>query len=542
LSGTVTDESPDIRLILARGRGSAAHALSPTSAPGRRARSERRRPGELRSEPSVWSVGLMPADFPGRDAVVRILDLVARELDAFVATFFTLDDEGELQSTVVHGSHLPPGPLADEVRGWEKRLRGIDPLAPAAIAGQSRPIVSLADVGGARRAVLDKVWVRGTYQQIGAINDLRLLIRAGDRLVAGVTLWRRLPATAWSGAQLRRLAALQPLIELAYLSCLQTTSSIDARLPDTLTPRQRQVARLLARGATNPDVARALQISLDTAKSHTQAVFTKLEVNSRRELVQRLGRPGDPPGMAWSARRPRAERAVLLGGDEASRRLLAPVLGWSAERIDALVGGCAAFSARQELAGQAWGVVPGIRDADLRAARHVHMHVVPHSPSELISQLEVAPGRVPVLELDSARELTASLGMTTPLVGVLRRHGRIAGLVWLCRVAGAWRDRHEAVRALRAVHPLLELTQVHEPADRHERASAEEELIERGLSARELEVAKLALEGAGNTAIGQRLSISQSTVKKHMGRILAKCGVASRNQLIAQLGVGPADD
>jgi DNA-binding NarL/FixJ family response regulator len=112
----------------------------------------------------------------------------------------------------------------------------------------------------------------------------------------------------------------------------------------------------------------------------------------------------------------------------------------------------------------------------------------------------------------------------------------------LCRVAGAWRDRHEAVRALRAVHPLLELTQVHEPADRHERASAEEELIERGLSARELEVAKLALEGAGNAAIGHRLSISQSTVKKHMGRILAKCGVASRNQLIAQLGVGPADD
>jgi len=108
--------------------------------------------------------------------------------------------------------------------------------------------------------------------------------------------------------------------------------------------------------------------------------------------------------------------------------------------------------------------------------------------------------------------------------------------------AGASSAASTSAGALRAVHPLLELTQVHEPADRHERASAEEELIERGLSARELEVAKLALEGAGNAAIGQRLSISQSTVKKHMGRILAKCGVASRNQLIAQLGMGPADD
>jgi DNA-binding NarL/FixJ family response regulator len=483
----------------------------------------------------------MPADFPGRDAVARILDLVARELEPFVATFFTVDDDGRLRSTVAHGSHLPPGPLAEEVRGWERRLRGIDPLAPARIAGQPRPIVSLADVGGARRAVLDKVWVRGTYQQIGVINDLRLLIRAGDRLVAGVTLWRRLPATAWTGGQLRRLGALQPLIEQAYLSCLRTTSSIDARLPDTLTPRQRQVARLLARGATNPDVARALQISLDTAKSHTHAVFTKLEVNSRRELVQRLGRPGDPPGLAWPARRPRADRAVLLGGDEASRQLLEPVLGWSAERIDALVGGCAVFSARQELTGEAWGVVPGVRDSDLRTARHVHMQVVPHPPSELIRQLEAEPGRVPVLELDDASELTASVGMTTPLVGVLRSHGRIAGVVWLCRVAGAWRDRRDAVRALRTVHPLLELTHVQRPSG-GDRASAEEVLIGQGLSAREVEVAKMALDGSSNAAIGRRLSISQSTVKKHMSSVLAKCGVASRNQLIALLGGGPVDD
>jgi DNA-binding NarL/FixJ family response regulator len=100
------------------------------------------------------------------------------------------------------------------------------------------------------------------------------------------------------------------------------------------------------------------------------------------------------------------------------------------------------------------------------------------------------------------------------------------------------RDRHEAARALRAVHPLLELTHLPGPDDRHEPASAAEELIERGLSARELEVAKMALGGAGNAAIGQRLSISQSTVKKHMGSILAKCGVASRNQLIALFGDG----
>jgi DNA-binding NarL/FixJ family response regulator len=58
------------------------------------------------------------------------------------------------------------------------------------------------------------------------------------------------------------------------------------------------------------------------------------------------------------------------------------------------------------------------------------------------------------------------------------------------------------------------------------------ELADR-LTARELSVARLALGGQSNADIGETLGITQSTVKHHMGRILAKCGVRSRTQLLA---------
>jgi DNA-binding CsgD family transcriptional regulator len=51
-----------------------------------------------------------------------------------------------------------------------------------------------------------------------------------------------------------------------------------------LTPREREVAQLLTRGATNDEIARALWISRHTAKDHVKAVYAKLGVTSRAEL------------------------------------------------------------------------------------------------------------------------------------------------------------------------------------------------------------------------------------------------------------------
>jgi DNA-binding CsgD family transcriptional regulator len=66
-------------------------------------------------------------------------------------------------------------------------------------------------------------------------------------------------------------------------------SSMASRTPTTwsLTPREQEVARLAATGYTCVEIARALGISRRTAETHVAAIRSKLDLKSKRELVQR---------------------------------------------------------------------------------------------------------------------------------------------------------------------------------------------------------------------------------------------------------------
>jgi DNA-binding CsgD family transcriptional regulator len=55
-----------------------------------------------------------------------------------------------------------------------------------------------------------------------------------------------------------------------------------------LTQREREVAQLLTRGATNEQIARSLWISRHTVKDHIKAIYAKLGVTSRAELSAKL--------------------------------------------------------------------------------------------------------------------------------------------------------------------------------------------------------------------------------------------------------------
>jgi DNA-binding CsgD family transcriptional regulator len=62
--------------------------------------------------------------------------------------------------------------------------------------------------------------------------------------------------------------------------------------PAGLTNRQLDVARLMARGFTNAEIAERLYISVKTADHHVSAVLTKLAMPSRRAVVVRAGELG----------------------------------------------------------------------------------------------------------------------------------------------------------------------------------------------------------------------------------------------------------
>ena len=62
---------------------------------------------------------------------------------------------------------------------------------------------------------------------------------------------------------------------------------------ESLTPTERNVAGLVAEGATNPDIARKLLMSVNTVKTHLAHIFTKLDINSRAELASLVTRHRD---------------------------------------------------------------------------------------------------------------------------------------------------------------------------------------------------------------------------------------------------------
>lgn len=56
----------------------------------------------------------------------------------------------------------------------------------------------------------------------------------------------------------------------------------------SLSPRESQIARLIAEGATNRLIGSVLDISLWTVSTHIRRIFAKLGVNSRAEMVAQL--------------------------------------------------------------------------------------------------------------------------------------------------------------------------------------------------------------------------------------------------------------
>jgi LuxR family maltose regulon positive regulatory protein len=58
-------------------------------------------------------------------------------------------------------------------------------------------------------------------------------------------------------------------------------------LIEPLTPREREVLRLIAAGRSNPEIAAELVIAVTTVKTHVKNIYGKLQVTNRIQAAAR---------------------------------------------------------------------------------------------------------------------------------------------------------------------------------------------------------------------------------------------------------------
>ena len=161
------------------------------------------------------------------------------------------------------------------------------------LAGQLLPDVVLLDVGDGELEDLDAV-----ARFSGAQPSVPIVALAADQSGLGQALAFGASAMLPSGSASETIAAallgaiqglvLIPREELGSLLPVEDPIEPAVRAPkESLTPRELEVLQLMARGLTNRQIARRLQISEHTVKFHAAAILGKVSARSRAEAVAR---------------------------------------------------------------------------------------------------------------------------------------------------------------------------------------------------------------------------------------------------------------
>ncbi|EAR4165923.1 LuxR family transcriptional regulator, partial [Salmonella enterica] len=157
-----------------------------------------------------------------------------------------------------------------------EHFQPLDPLSPSRFGQQVVTVATMTPGICARH--------RHYYHEFMLPNHvcdmIEIFIRRGHRIIAGISLMRDIP---FSSEERLRAQAVQPLLGLAIHDSLQE----DNNLTSILTAKEREIVGMVCEGASNKLIARQLNISLSTVKTHLRNIFAKTEVINRTELVSR---------------------------------------------------------------------------------------------------------------------------------------------------------------------------------------------------------------------------------------------------------------
>jgi DNA-binding CsgD family transcriptional regulator len=216
------------------------------------------------------------------------------EADAATLARDRRDEEAERVALKRAEEHLDRLRLTGEAGG---------PVERAELAGgEAEHSRAVGDDDPALWAAAAQAWeeLGRPYRRLYASwRQAEALVRADDRNAAASVASEALRSARelgsdWLVAELESLAArarLRLLGPAEPASAAAAPSGVDDE-PFGLTPRERQVLALVARGATNREIGLELHMAEKTASVHVSRILAKLDVRSRTEAAAVAVRQG----------------------------------------------------------------------------------------------------------------------------------------------------------------------------------------------------------------------------------------------------------
>jgi DNA-binding NarL/FixJ family response regulator len=180
---------------------------------------------------------------------------------------------------------------------WERALKAYGPRIVDGILPDGHEKVVVADFASAPKEILEYLKKRDASDGIRlvALEGAPDADRARRLLAAGVKGYgnsymqpvhlRSCVETVASGHVWLYPELVHALV--GELACAGADYAAE-KLPESLTPREKELAALILEGKSNREIAEALGITERTVKAHLGRIYEKLHVSNRLELALRL--------------------------------------------------------------------------------------------------------------------------------------------------------------------------------------------------------------------------------------------------------------
>lgn len=175
----------------------------------------------------------------------------------------------------------------------------LDPFYLASQGGQAEGLHSMRSL--APECFHASEYFRSYYRRLGLCEELGFFTSLEDQGRAVLSLMRRRGRLSFSEKELRLFRSAVPVVDEVVRSAWQAHRPKEQRVAydldervrnafdqfgqEVLSPRERQVARLVLQGHTNISIAELLGIQRGTVKVHRKNLYDKLEIGSQAELL-----------------------------------------------------------------------------------------------------------------------------------------------------------------------------------------------------------------------------------------------------------------